>query len=203
MKSSMEAAFGKALENSAQEFLQQQQQEQDTNVEEQQEQAENVSPQYSPSPPRQRTRRRRAQGKNGAPHTSGIETSQISLSEETGSTELGKILKTLHCCVFLAHVSVTEGLAVMQTSCLFPTVLNLHDSLVLLEVDTNLQESIAGLCELWWRENLEQKETLTVQCLPFLLSKALAWGKKKDVQRLYACGMPWFCSTSMMTVLEI
>ncbi|CAM6089519.1 unnamed protein product [Calypogeia fissa] len=249
MKPSMEAAFGKALENSPQEFislvaqhqsradkfivksllskcslqsarqicdalasttslaldsykklLEQQQEEQDTNVEEQQEQAENVeqqqveniehqvenvSPQCSPSPPRQGTRSRRAQGKNGAPHTSGVETSQISLSEETGNTELGKILKTLHCCVFLAHVSVTEGLAVMQTSGLFPTVLSLHDSLILLEGDTNLQESIAGLCELWWRENLEQKESLTVQCLPFLSSKALAWGKKKDVQRLY------------------
>jgi condensin-2 complex subunit G2 len=61
----------------------------------------------------------------------------------------------------------------------------MHDSLIVLEADSKLQDSIAGLCELWWHNGLEGKQSLISQSLPFLINKSLDSGRKADVKRVY------------------
>ncbi|KAL3681920.1 hypothetical protein R1sor_024876 [Riccia sorocarpa] len=107
----------------------------------------------------------------------------------TGSSQLQNqrslILRRLQGCATFAQLSLTWASNVFNSSWLFPTVVALHDSLVFLEAEPSLQDTITVLCEHWWHDKLDGNENLITQCLPYLVSKAVAYGRKKDVQRLY------------------
>ncbi|KAG6551037.1 hypothetical protein Mapa_007270 [Marchantia paleacea] len=141
----------------------------------------------APSP----SQRRRGSRKRAANSSSGNGNSLASGSEgTTGRSHLQdkrrEKLKTLQGCATLANLSLAHASDVFQPNWLFPTVLALHDNLVILEADSSLRDSISCLCEHWWREKLDGNESLITQCMPFLLSKALSHGRKKDVQRVYS-----------------
>ncbi|KAL2619894.1 hypothetical protein R1flu_000099 [Riccia fluitans] len=217
MKGSMEGAFLKALESSAQEFVAMVMEHQSrpekfllksllTKLSEQsaskicdalaaitthelaaysklleqeeEENAEEPTPPSAPSPIQvRRSRRERATASSraeAATHSSGLQ-HQRSLK-----------LRYLQGCATFAHLSLTSAASVFKPSWLFPAVVSLHDSLVFLEANPNLQDIISVLCEHWWHEKLDGNENLITQCLPFLVSKAVAFGRKKDVQRLYS-----------------
>lgn len=69
---------------------------------------------------------------------------------------------------------------------LLPSVQLLHDNLVFFESDSSLLLEISNLCEVYWRENLQGREMLISQSLPFLVSRSLTLKKKVDVHRVYA-----------------
>lgn len=60
----------------------------------------------------------------------------------------------------------------------------LHDNLIVFESELSLSSAIEGLCEEWWKENLEGRESLISQSLPFLLSRSLTLNKKVDVHKV-------------------
>ena len=62
-----------------------------------------------------------------------------------------------------------------------PSVQLLHDNLVFFESDSSLLLEISNLCELYWKENLQGREMLISQSLPFLVSRSLTLKKKVDV----------------------
>mmetsp|Transcript_7266 Transcript_7266/g.10631 ORF Transcript_7266/g.10631 Transcript_7266/m.10631 type:complete len:1184 (+) Transcript_7266:279-3830(+) len=67
----------------------------------------------------------------------------------------------------------------------------LHDSLFTLQScggeGLSVQQKICNVCELWWNEDIEEKEYMVVQFLPLLLAKTLdeTVGTKADVKRLF------------------
>ena len=63
---------------------------------------------------------------------------------------------------------------------------SLHDVLLSLEGEGELQEAIASLCEAWWANETPNREALAPQCVPYVLAKALDSGRLADVKRCYA-----------------
>ncbi|MQL70233.1 hypothetical protein Taro_002528, partial [Colocasia esculenta] len=95
-------------------------------------------------------------------------------------------LRGLRTCAWIADLCVCHPRNRFSPSDLLPCVRALHDCLVLFEMDEALLCEVAGLCEKWWKENLQERETLISQSLPFLLSRSLTRNKKADVHRVYA-----------------
>ncbi|CAK9229150.1 unnamed protein product [Sphagnum troendelagicum] len=91
----------------------------------------------------------------------------------------------LQFCLTTTQGSCNPSTLSCSSEILLPSLLRMHDSLVVLEADSKLQDSIAGLCELWWHNGLEGKQSLISQSLPFLLNKSLDLGRKADVKRVY------------------
>lgn len=92
----------------------------------------------------------------------------------------------LRACAAVAQAAVTPTSKAFEANELYPIVLLLHDGLVRLDADPDLQEVIVSLCETWWRNDYREKETLVAQSLPFLLAKSFESRKKSDVRRVYA-----------------
>ncbi|CAM6022437.1 unnamed protein product [Sphagnum balticum] len=91
----------------------------------------------------------------------------------------------LQFCLTTTQGSCNPSTLSCSSEILLPSLLRMHDSLIVLEADSKLQDSIAGLCELWWHSGLEGKQSLISQSLPFLLNKSLDSGRKADVKRVY------------------
>ncbi|XP_024978381.1 uncharacterized protein LOC112515708 [Cynara cardunculus var. scolymus] len=87
---------------------------------------------------------------------------------------------------YAAYLCVTHPENVFSASDLLPAVQELHDNLVVFELESNLLSDIANLCEEWWKRELPGREGLITQSLPFLLSKSLTLKKKVDVHKINA-----------------
>lgn len=96
------------------------------------------------------------------------------------------VLVNLKACAMVAHFALSHPLKAFQPCDLFPTIQMLHDQLVFFEDDLELQDTIAMLCEVWWKDHLPGRESLIAQSLPFLLSKSLEVGRKVNVHRVYS-----------------
>ncbi|KAJ9562500.1 hypothetical protein OSB04_007660 [Centaurea solstitialis] len=96
------------------------------------------------------------------------------------------VSENLQIYAYVAHLCVTHPGNVFSASDLLPAVQELHDNLVVLELEVNLLSDIANLCEEWWRRELPGREGLITQSLPFLLSKSLTLKKKVDVHKVNA-----------------
>ncbi|KAI3785133.1 hypothetical protein L1987_44246 [Smallanthus sonchifolius] len=96
------------------------------------------------------------------------------------------VSENLHIFAYVIHMCVTHPENVFSASDLLPSVQELHDNLVVFELESNLLSDIACLCEEWWKRELPGRDTLISQSIPFLLSKSLTLKKKVDVHRVYA-----------------
>ncbi|KAJ6419765.1 hypothetical protein OIU84_029809 [Salix udensis] len=92
----------------------------------------------------------------------------------------------LHLLAHVAFLCVSHPKKVFSPLDLLPSVQLLHDNLVFFESDSSLLLEISNLCELYWKENLQGREMLISQSLPFLVSRSLTLKKKVDVHRVYA-----------------
>ncbi|KAK1588054.1 hypothetical protein Q3G72_019459 [Acer saccharum] len=108
-------------------------------------------------------------------------------SDEDNNVTGGKQneLENLQIYSLVAQLCVTHPKRVFSASDLLPAVQLLHDNLILFESDLVLSLEIANLCESWWRDDLDGKEMLISQFLPFLVSRSLTLKKKVDVHRVY------------------
>ncbi|XP_010547558.1 PREDICTED: uncharacterized protein LOC104819266 isoform X2 [Tarenaya hassleriana] len=97
-----------------------------------------------------------------------------------------QIFDSLQVLSHIVFLCVSSPKNAFPPSDLLPAAQVLHDNLIAFESDPGLSNEIAGLCECWWREGFEGRETLITQSLPFLLSRALTLKKKVDVHRVYA-----------------
>ncbi|KAJ6383786.1 hypothetical protein OIU78_027142 [Salix suchowensis] len=91
----------------------------------------------------------------------------------------------LHLLAHVAFLCVSHPKKVFSPLDLLSSVQLLHDNLVFFESDSSLLLEISNLCELYWKENLQGREMLISQSLPFLVSRSLTL-KKVDVHRVYA-----------------
>ncbi|KAK2657623.1 hypothetical protein Ddye_010675 [Dipteronia dyeriana] len=133
-------------------------------------------PDVAKSPPTKRLRR-----------SSRTVKSSSNNSDEDNNVTSGKqnVLENLQIYSLVAQLCVTHPKRVFSASDLLPAVQLLHDNLILFESDLVLSLEIATLCESWWRDDLEGKEMLISQFLPFLVSRSLTLKKKVDVHRVY------------------
>ncbi|KAF9678591.1 hypothetical protein SADUNF_Sadunf07G0050500 [Salix dunnii] len=95
-------------------------------------------------------------------------------------------LEKLHLLAHVAFLCVSHPKKVFSPLELLPSVQLLHDNLVFFESDSTLLLEVSNLCELYWKENLQGREMLISQSLPFLVSRSLTLKKKVDVHRVYA-----------------
>ncbi|KAM0032324.1 putative armadillo-like helical, condensin-2 complex subunit G2 [Helianthus debilis subsp. tardiflorus] len=86
---------------------------------------------------------------------------------------------------YVVHMCVTHPDNVFSVADLLPAAQELHDNLVVFELESNLLSDIACLCEEWWKREFVGRDGLISQSIPFLLSKALTLKKKVDVHRVY------------------
>ncbi|KAK3224545.1 hypothetical protein Dsin_011570 [Dipteronia sinensis] len=133
-------------------------------------------PDIAKSPPTKRLRRSSRTAKSSSNN-----------SDEDNNVTGGKqnVLENLQIYSLVAQLCVTHPKRVFSASYLLPAVQLLHDNLILFESDLVLSLEIANLCETWWRDDLEGKEMLISQFLPFLVSRSLTLKKKVDVHRVY------------------
>ncbi|KAI3726354.1 hypothetical protein L1987_66151 [Smallanthus sonchifolius] len=96
------------------------------------------------------------------------------------------VSENLQIFAYVIHMCVTHPENVFSAYDLLPSVQELHDNLVVFELESNLLSDIACLCEEWWKRELPGRDTLISQSIPFLLSKSLTLKKKVDVHRVYA-----------------
>lgn len=97
-----------------------------------------------------------------------------------------RIFQSLQISAYIARLCVTHPQNAFLPLDLLPGVQALHESLILFESDCVLSSEIVNLCEEWWKEDLECRESLISQSLPFLLSMSLTERKKQDVHRVYS-----------------
>ncbi|CAH9118923.1 unnamed protein product, partial [Cuscuta epithymum] len=111
-----------------------------------------------------------------------------SAKESKGRTEdvRQSVLETLQFYAYILLQCISHPRGIFNASDLLPAARELHDNLVLFEMDTGLSCETASVCEVWWKRDLTGKESLITQSLPFMLSRALTFKKKVDVQRVYA-----------------
>jgi condensin-2 complex subunit G2 len=141
-------------------------------------QNENVVDEFKTPSPKRRRRKRAC----------NVSSSSSACSPEKGRGMISRkdfILSNLKACAIVAHLALSHPKRVFQPCDLFPTVQTLHDQLVYFEDDIELQEIVATLCEIWWKDHHPGRESLIAQSLPFLLSKSLEFGKKTHVHRVY------------------
>ncbi|KAI9165606.1 hypothetical protein LWI28_017258 [Acer negundo] len=133
-------------------------------------------PDIAKSPPTKRLRRSSRTAKSSSNN-----------SDEDNNVTGGKQneLENLQIYSLVAQLCVTHPKRVFSASDLLPAVQLLHDNLILFESDLVLSLEIANLSESWWRDDLEGKEMLISQFLPFLVSRSLTLKKKVDVHRVY------------------
>lgn len=105
--------------------------------------------------------------------------------EEITENHESGVLQDLQVLSHIALLSVSHPNNAFSPADLLPAVQELHHNLILFESDSVLLSEIANLCEEWWKQGLEGRETLISQSLPFLLSKSLTLKKKVDVHRVY------------------
>lgn len=96
------------------------------------------------------------------------------------------VIEKLQIFGYVIHMCVTHPENVFSAADLLPAVQELHDNLVVFELESNLLSDIACLCEEWWKRELAGRDSLISQSIPFLLSKSLTLKKKVDVHRVYA-----------------
>ncbi|KAK4840740.1 hypothetical protein QYF36_017024 [Acer negundo] len=133
-------------------------------------------PDIAKSPPTKRLRRSSRTAKSSSNN-----------SDEDNNVTGGKQneLENLQIYYLVAQLCATHPKRVFSASDLLPAVQLLHDNLILFESDLVLSLEIANLSESWWRDDLEGKEMLISQFLPFLVSRSLTLKKKVDVHRVY------------------
>ncbi|KAD4888240.1 hypothetical protein E3N88_20313 [Mikania micrantha] len=95
------------------------------------------------------------------------------------------VIENLQIFAYVCHMCVTHPENVFCASDLLPAVQELHDNLVVFELESSLLSDIACLCEEWWKRELPDRDSLISQSIPFLLSKSLTLKKKVDVHRIY------------------
>ncbi|GMH14840.1 hypothetical protein Nepgr_016681 [Nepenthes gracilis] len=133
-----------------------------------------TTPRTPPSPPTKRPRR-----------SSRNSRSQNQSTQETKETKQTCILQNLQLYAYIALLCITHPKRAFSPEDLLPSAIELHDNLILFELDSALLSEIATLCEQWWKEGFVGKEMLISQLLPFLVSKSLTLRKKVDVHRVY------------------
>ncbi|XP_002980805.2 condensin-2 complex subunit G2 [Selaginella moellendorffii] len=133
----------------------------------------------TPSPPR-RKRKRQEELAGHREEERGIPSSRQ------------RVMAGLRGCVLLLQAGLSQCKKFFHPARLLPVVQGLHEKLVVLEDDPELQDAISELCELWWREGFDGKESLIAQSLPFLMSRSLTSNRKVDVHRVYAVREAFF-----------
>ncbi|XP_076950940.1 uncharacterized protein LOC143624079 [Bidens hawaiensis] len=136
------------------------------------------------SPPTKRVRRSARRPETNKDDENGA------VSGTDRHNKLGKlkndVVEKLQMYVYVILMCVTHPESVFSASDLLPSVQDLHDNLVVFELESNLLSDIACLCEEWWKREFVGRDTLISQSIPFLLSKSLTLKKKVDVHRVYA-----------------
>ncbi|XP_050205840.1 uncharacterized protein LOC126655640 [Mercurialis annua] len=102
------------------------------------------------------------------------------------SNEKQELIHKLQILAHVAYLCVSHPKKAFSQSELLPGVQLFHDNLVLFELDSNLSLEIANLCEFYWKENIEGREMLISQFIPFIVSRSLTSKRKVDVHRVYA-----------------
>ncbi|KAF5196392.1 Condensin-2 complex subunit g2 [Thalictrum thalictroides] len=138
------------------------------------------------SPVTKRLRKSSRRRKNVTEELNNEEEEKEKEKEEKVSLKREVLIQSLEIYAYVAFLCVSHPKNLFSCSDLLPSVQVLHDNLVLFENDSGLLFEIAKLCEEWWKEQLEGRESLISQTLPFLLSKSLTLRKKVDVHRVYA-----------------
>ncbi|XP_027913515.1 uncharacterized protein LOC114173370 [Vigna unguiculata] len=105
-------------------------------------------------------------------------------SEPKPVDEKHELLARLEILAHIALLCVSHPRKPFLLSALLPGIQVLHDNLIVFESELSLSSAIEGLCEEWWKENLEGRESLISQSLPFLLSRSLTLNKKVDVHKV-------------------
>lgn len=131
----------------------------------------------SKSPPTKRLRRSSRTAKSGDDNGT---------HNDSAADRKQEVLEALQIHSLILQLCVSHPDDVFLASDLLPAVQLLHDNLVLFESDSVLSSEVANLCESWWRDDMEGKEMLISQFLPFLVSRSLTLKKKGDVHRVYA-----------------
>lgn len=132
------------------------------------------------SPPTKRLRRSSRQPKTE------VESSSDLKMEPDVDDEKHRVLQSLQIFACIARLCVSHPQSAFLALDLLPGVQALHESLILFESDLVLSSEIVNLCEEWWKEGLEGRESLISQSLPFLLSRSLTERKKQDIHRVYS-----------------
>ncbi|CAH1421204.1 unnamed protein product [Lactuca virosa] len=119
--------------------------------------------------------------------TDGKDDASGTVDEKTKLNKVkSEVSENLQVYAHVAHLCVTHPGNVFSASDLLPAVQELHDNLVVFELESNLLSEIASLCEEWWKRELPGRDCLITQSLPFLVSKSLTLKKKVNVHRVYA-----------------
>ncbi|KAL5556803.1 hypothetical protein UlMin_039039 [Ulmus minor] len=133
----------------------------------------NPNPEKSPcSPPTKRVRRSSGRFKNKV--------------EPDSDDEKQRVLEKLQILAYIMNLCVLHPKKAFSPVDLLPGAQELHVNLIVLEADGVLASEISNLCEEWWKGDLEGRESLISQFLPFLLSRSLTLKKKQDVHRVCA-----------------
>lgn len=136
------------------------------------------------TPPTKRVRRSSRRSKSNK----NDDTDDVSVTVEQQAKLEAKtnVSENLQIYAYVAHLCLTHPGNMFSASDLLPAVQELHDNLVVFELESNLLSDVANLCEEWWKRELPGREGLITQSLPFLLSKSLTLKKKVDVHKINA-----------------
>ncbi|XP_047333692.1 uncharacterized protein LOC124937468 [Impatiens glandulifera] len=138
----------------------------------------NADLEFSPiSPPTKRVRKSSRHVKSGDDSTGNKGDGMDSLRDNA--------VQKLQTYSYLVYLCVSHPKKAFPESDLLPGIRELHDNLVLFESESVLQLEIANLCEEWWKSEIQGREVLISQLLPYLLSRSLTLKKKVDVHRVY------------------
>ncbi|CAK7339662.1 unnamed protein product [Dovyalis caffra] len=106
--------------------------------------------------------------------------------DEEPNFNFNQNLEKLQVLTHVAFLCVSHPKNVFSPCDLLPAVQLLHDNLIVFEsASSSLLLKISNLCEFYWKENLQGKEMLISQFLPFLVAQSLTLKKKVDVHRVY------------------
>lgn len=137
------------------------------------------------TPPTKRVRRSSRRPENNKNNENDVVLGNVDLKDKIEKAKCD-VSDSIQICCYVIHMCVTHPENVFSVSDLLPAVQELHDNLVVFELESNLLSDIASLCEEWWKSDLLGRDSLISQSLPFLLSKSLTLKKKVDVHRVYA-----------------